>query len=370
MTVNDILHIIEQRAPKELCWQGDNVGLQVGSPKQKVKKILVTLDVTEKVINEARKANANLIISHHPLIFTPLKSLTPEHRTSKLALMLVKADISLIAAHTNLDFTNNGVSIVLAERLGLQNIKVLAPQKEVLKKITVFVPVGHVDAVMQAMSNAGAGAIGNYDSCSFQLQGTGTFRGLGGSKPYIGSKGKTERVEEVRLEMIVYSWKLNSVIHAMKAAHPYEEIAYDVYSLENEVNQMGAGAIGEMKRPMKLEMFLKHVGKVLRVPALRFTGKKNSTIKRVAVCGGSGSQLISNAIAAGADAYITADVKYHTFQDAEEKIVLIDAGHYETESPVLQSLSAYLKENSFNRRERIPVIVSKTNVNPVYYYNS
>jgi dinuclear metal center YbgI/SA1388 family protein len=334
-----------------------------------VSKILLTLDVTEKVIAEAIGKKANLIISHHPLIFTPLKSLTTEHRNSNLALLLAKKNIALISAHTNLDFTGNGVSIALAQRLGLQNIKVLASQEDVLKKITVFVPVTHVDGVMHAMSKAGAGAIGNYDSCSFQLKGTGTFRGLDGSKPFIGAAGKTERVEEVRLEMVVFSWHLKSVLRAMKAAHPYEEVAYDVYALENSVEQFGTGAIGEMKSPMRLEKFLQHVQKKLNVPALRYTGKLNSIIRRVAVCGGSGSQFISTAIVEGADVYVTADVKYHTFQDAEERIALIDAGHYETEIPILETLATTLKTKNFIQKE-LPVIISKTKVNPVHYYYS
>ncbi|MBI5214553.1 MAG: Nif3-like dinuclear metal center hexameric protein [Ignavibacteriae bacterium] len=370
MTVREIHQILEHRAPKELCWQGDNVGLQVGSPKQEVKKILLTLDVTEKVIAEAKKKQANLIISHHPLIFTPLTSLTPEHRTSKLVLMLAKADIALISVHTNLDFTSNGVSIALAKRLGLENIRVLVPQNDVLKKITVFVPATHVEPVFRAMSDAGAGAIGNYDSCSFQIQGTGTFRGLDGSKPFIGSTGKTERVEELRVEMVAYSWNVASVIRAMKATHPYEEVAYDVHALENETRYFGTGAIGDVKVPFRLEKFLQHVQKELDVPALRYSGNLQSIIRRVAVCGGSGSQLVSSAIAAGADAYVTADVKYHTFQEAEERIALIDAGHYETEAPILESLAAYLKEKSFTRNEQLPVTISKTNVNPVNYYNS
>ncbi|MBI3193957.1 MAG: Nif3-like dinuclear metal center hexameric protein, partial [Ignavibacteriae bacterium] len=332
--------------------------------------ILITLDVTEKVIAEALEQKANLIISHHPLIFTPLKSLTPEHRTSKLALLLAKEDIALISVHTNLDFTSNGVSIALAKRLGLQNIKVLAPQEDILKKIIVFVPLTHIDGVLQAMSKAGAGAIGKYDSCSFQLQGTGTFRGLNGAKPFIGTSGKTERVEEIRLEMVVYSWNVKSVVRAMKASHPYEEVAYDVYALENQVEQFGIGAIGEVKNLMKLEKFLQHIQIKLHVPSLRFTGKLNSIIQQVAVCGGSGSQIVTNAIAAGADAYVTADVKYHTFQDAEERIALIDAGHFETEAPILESLAAYVKEKSFTRTEQIPVILSKTKVNPVHYFYS
>ena len=298
MVVREILQILEQKAPKELCWQGDNVGLQLGSPKQQVKKILLALDVSEEVVAEAQRKKANLIISHHPLIFTPIKSLTPENRIGKLLMAMTKSNIALLSAHTNLDFTHNGVSIALAERIGLMNIQVLIPQEHAMKKVVVFVPHDYADVVMQAMSKAGAGAIGNYDSCSFQLPGSGTFRGLKGSKPFIGqrprrgSEGTIERVKEIRLEMIVYAWKLKSVLQAMTESHPYEEVAYDVYNLENEASQYGTGAIGELEIPMRLEQFLQHVKKQLHVPVLRFTGELKSKIKRVAVCGGSGSQIV------------------------------------------------------------------------------
>ncbi|MBI3189520.1 MAG: Nif3-like dinuclear metal center hexameric protein, partial [Ignavibacteriales bacterium] len=330
----------------------------------------------EEVVAEAQRKKANLIISHHALIFTPLKTLTTENRIRKLFIAMTKANIALLSAHTNLDFTHDGVSFALAERLGLKKVQVLIPQEHALKKIVVFVPVDYVDTVMQAMSKAGAGAIGNYDSCSFQLQGSGTFRGLKGSNPFIGqrplrhSAGTMERVEEIRLEMIVYTWKLKSVLEALKESHPYEEVAYDVYNLENEANQYGAGAIGELETPMKLEQFLQQVKERLQVPALRFTNNLKSKIKRVAVCGGSGSQIVSSAIDAGADAFVTADIKYHTFQDAEKRIALIDAGHFETEVPIVKKLTSYLKEQLQLNKEHIPVIASTTMTNPVHYYYS
>ncbi len=370
MVVREIQNILELWAPRELSWQGDNVGLQVGSPGWQVRKILITLDVSEQVIEEAKKKQVNLIISHHPLIFTPIKSLLPENRVGSLIFNLVSNNIALLCAHTNLDFTHQGVSFVLAEKLGIANLRVLIPQSDILKKIVVFIPSNHVDGVLSAMSDAGAGVVGNYDTCSFQSKGSGTFRGLVGSKPFIGKTGSLEIVEEVRLEMITSSWKLPSVIKAMKTTHPYEEVAYDVISLDNKADIFGAGAIGELQSPESLETFLARVQGALHAPSLRYTGKLKSRIKKVAVCGGSGSDAIPAAISSGADAFVTADLKYHTFQDAENLIALIDAGHFETESPVVEKLVTYLKEQIQSCSENIPVLASKKMSNPVHYFYS
>ncbi len=370
MVVREIQNILELWAPRELSWQGDNVGLQIGSPGWQVRKILITLDVTDQVIEEAKKKQVNLIISHHPLIFTPLKSLIPENRVGSLVYSMVSNKIALISAHTNLDFTQHGVSYVLARQLGLMNIRVLVPQNDILKKIVVFIPSDHVESVMLAMSKAGAGVVGKYDSCSFQTEGKGTFRGLEGSNPFIGKKGTLEIVEEIRLEMITPSWKLASVIQAMKTNHPYEEVAYDVFSLDNKADIFGTGAIGELDSPEALDTFLVRVQRSLKVPSLRYTKGLRTSIKKVAVCGGSGSEYISSAISAGADAYVTADIKYHTFQDAEGRITLIDAGHFETESPIVKKLVTYLKEQIQTRSANIPVFASNKMSNPVHYFYS
>jgi len=367
MVIREIQHILETWAPRELRWEGDNIGLQVGSPGKRVKKILISLDVSEQVIAEAQRKAVNLIISHHPLLFTPIKSLTTENRTGSLLLALAKSDIALISAHTNLDFTHDGVSFALAKRIGLTDIEVLVPQTNILSKIVVFVPHKNVDEVMTAMANAGAGFIGKYDNCSYRTEGTGTFRGGKGTKPAVGKAGKLEHVKEVRLEMIVQSWNLRGVIKAMNASHPYEEVAYDVYRLENELKSVGAGAIGNLPAPLTLKKFLYRIHEQLQIPALRYTGSPRTSIRKVAVCGGSGSQLVHDAISSGADAYVTADVKYHTFQDAEEKIVLVDAGHYETEVPIIQPLVAYMKKQLQARRESLPVFASRFMSNPVHY---
>ncbi len=368
MIVREIQHIVEQWAPRELCWEGDNAGLQIGSPRQQVKKILIALDVSAEVIAEARKKHANLIISHHPLLFRPVTSLTSASRVPSLLLSLAAHRIALISAHTNLDFAQNGVSFALANRLGLKDIQVLVPQEGALNKVAVFVPRAYCTTVMQAMARSGAGIIGNYDACSFQVDGTGTFRGRKGSTPFVGKSGTLEEVQEVRLEMMVPSWNLASVLSAMKSVHPYEEVAYDIYPVKNQLSTHGMGAIGVLPRGKQLGDLLKHLQQSLAIPTLRYTGPKRARIERIAVCGGGGSQLLPQAIAAGADAFITADVKYHTFQEAEGRIALIDAGHFETEVPIVESLVAYLTSELRKRGTAIPVNASTSLSNPVHYF--
>ncbi len=370
MIVRDIQHILESWAPKELAWERDNAGLQIGSEQQRIRKILVALDVTDEVVNEARQKKIDLLISHHPLIFSPLKFIRSNDRVGRLTLALARNNISLYSAHTNLDFTTSGVSSALAERLELQNIKVLLQQNNVYKKIVVFVPSEFAEKIMSAMAKAGAGKVGNYDTCSFQTNGTGTFRGLPGTKPFIGKSGSLETTPEVRLETIAQSWKINNVIKAMKAAHPYEEAAYDLYDLANVSNEFGAGIIGELKKSMSLKSFLSYVQRKLHVKGLRYTTGSRPNIRRVAVCGGSGSDLLQHAIREQTDAFVTADVKYHSFQQAEDAIALIDAGHYETEVPIIEKIVDYLKEQISFRKERIQVFASQQIHNPVNYYFS
>jgi dinuclear metal center YbgI/SA1388 family protein len=368
MKVADIQKIIEEWAPKQLAWDRDNIGLLAGSSSQPVKKILVALDVTEEVIEEAIDKKADLLVTHHPVIFGSVKSITDHDRTGRLLLRLIRKNIALFAAHTNLDFTREGVSFALAKKLNLQNARVLHKDIRQYNKVAVFIPVSHTEKVMLAMANAGAGSIGAYDSCSFQSEGTGTFRPLKGSNPFIGSTGTLERVDEMRLEMIVPTWKLNPVLEAMKAAHPYEEIAYDVYALANVSSEYGSGVIGELPKPASLRVLLQTVRKKLNVPSLRFTGMLNQTVSSVAVCGGSGADLLPVAIQQGADVFLTADVKYHTFQQAEDAIALIDAGHYETEIPIVQQVVSYLSQKCRERKEGVAVLASEHSYNPVQYY--
>jgi len=365
--VRHVAEILESWAPKAAAWERDNIGLLAGSATANVKKILVALDCTQEVVAEATRTKADLLITHHPLIFRPVSSVTDRDRVGALLTSLIRAKISLYAAHTNLDFTRTGVSYVLAQLLGIKEPQVLHPSENLYKKIAVFVPEDYLGRVMEAMSAAGAGRIGNYDSCSYLVIGTGTFRPLADAKPFIGSKDRLERVVEVRLEMIALSWKVRNVLEAMRSVHPYESVAYDVYPLENTADDFGAGAIGDLEQPVTLNAFLATVKQRLKAKAIRYSGKTSGTIRRVAVCGGSGSDLLPVAIHNGADALVTADVKYHAFQDAEQDIVLIDAGHYETEVPVVSRVAEYLTREFKKRGEPVQVRAARSSRNPVHY---
>src|SRR5689334_10744986 len=248
MHLQDLLNILEAWAPREIAWERDNVGLQVGSIRRNVRRVLVTLDVTDRVVDEARRKKIDLIISHHPLIFQPLKALRSEDRTARLLTRLIEKNIALYALHTNSDFTTGGVSFALAEELSLHSVRILQPHTNVQKKIVVYLPEQFASPVMTAMANAGAGTIGKYENCSFRSPGVGTYIPASGAAPYAGKIGKLETAEEVRLEMIAASWDVREILSAMRSAHPYEEVAYDVYDLANVSDEYGAGVIGELEK--------------------------------------------------------------------------------------------------------------------------
>jgi dinuclear metal center YbgI/SA1388 family protein len=368
MRCDKIIKIIEDWAPKAIAWEKDNVGLQVGSLRREVKNILLCLDVDEKVVSEANRKNCNLIISHHPLLFRSLKKLdVANDKKSRIIEKLIKTDITLYSAHTNLDFTKNGVSFQLAKKLNLSNQKFLINLSSNQSKLVVFVPLAYADKVANAMHNAGAGIIGEYSNCSFRTLGTGVFRGLEKSNPRFGVKGKIENVEEVKLEVLVNSFDLKRIVAEMKKVHPYEEVAYDVYPLANENINYGMGVIGEMEKELSEKEFLVHVSKSLKIKNLRFTSGTKSKIKKVAVCGGSGNDLLETAIRNNADAFVTADIKYHTFQDAENEILLIDAGHFETEIPVLDELKNRI-EKSLTDKTKVYKYSGTTN--PIVFFNN
>ena len=369
MTGKDIIKYLEEWAPKGIAWERDNVGLQVGDPEIKIKNILLSLDLTEEVISAARKEKCNLIITHHPVLYYPLKNLDlSKNRIARMIEKLIKNDITLYSAHTNLDFTKHGVSYQLAKKLKLKKIKFLKNISQNQFKLAVFVPVSHVNIVAEAIHKAGGGIIGEYSYCSFRTQGTGTFRGSNDSNPSIGNKGKIESVNEIKLEILVDKWKLNQVITELKRAHPYEEVAYDIYTLQNDNVNYGMGAIGELKVAMSINDFLSFVTAGLSTSALKYIKSNIKKIKSVAVCGGSCGELIDEAIKQKADAFITADLKYHTFQDAEGKILLIDAGHYETEVFVLDELKRRL-EKLLSENKKIRVLKFKGSTSPIVFYN-
>ncbi len=368
MTAEDLIKYVENWAPPGVAWERDNVGLQVGDSKAKIKNILLALDLTKKVVDQAIKKNCNFIFTHHPFLFNPIKNLDfsrdPKAEIIKLA---AQKSITIFSAHTNLDFTKDGVSFELANKLHLKNIDFLLNQEENQMKLVVFIPVNDVEKVSTAIFNAGGGIIGEYSNCSYRLEGEGTFKGSDKSNPKIGEKGKYERVIETRLEVLVDRWKLKNVIKEMIKAHPYEEVAYDVYPLKNKNVNYGIGAVGELEKPMKPNSFLEFVRMQLGGQNLRYAEGKSDPLKKIAVYGGIGADLLSKAIAVGADAFVTADVKYHTFQDAEDKIYLIDAGHYETEIHSLNIVRKKLDELIKTSKSSIKVYKYTGTTNPVKF---
>ncbi len=369
MTVNDIIKHLEEWAPKAIAWERDNVGLQVGNTTVKIRNILLSLDLTNDVIAGAIKANCNLIITHHPVLFNPLKTLDfANDKKSAMIAKLVKHNITVYSAHTNLDYTKQGVSYQLARKLNLQKIRFLQNLSENQLKLAVFVPLTHINKVAEAIHQAGGGLIGEYSHCSFRTNGIGTFKGSQESNPSVGRKRKIEFVEETKLEVLVDEWKLTRVISEMKAAHPYEEVAYDIFQLKNENVNFGAGTLGELEEPMSNESFLNYLSIRLKTSGLRYSKGKSDRIKTVAVCGGSCGNLLNYALRQNADAFVTADINYHTFQEAEGKILLVDAGHYETELPVLDEVKQRLKK-FIGKNQKIKVYKFRGSANPVVFYN-
>jgi dinuclear metal center YbgI/SA1388 family protein len=362
----DIIDRIEDWAPRDIAWDRDNAGLQIGSAEREVKKILLTLDLTEPALDKAIELNCNLIITHHPLLFNPIKQIdTQNDPLSRLIEKLIKNDITLYSAHTNLDFTKDGVSYELAKVLGLKDISFLKELEANQSKVVVFVPVDALGIVSQAIFNNGGGRIGEYSGCSFRTEGSGTFIGSEKTNPAVGEKETSEIVEEVRLEVITNNWNLNRIISDIKRVHPYEEPAYDIYPLKNRNLNYGVGAIGSLDKSIGMDAFLDYAAKKLNIRNFRYSGRKE-TIRRVAVCGGSGSDYLKEAIRGGADAFITADLKYHAFQEAMERILLIDAGHFETEVFALDAIESYLQKN-FNQ---IEIKKYTDGVNPVNFYKN
>ena len=347
-TVRDIAAALEAWAPPASKLDYDNVGLQVGHPNRAVSNVLVALDLTPEVIDEAVEIGAGMIVTHHPLFFLPQRRIVGDDFIGGMALRMAEQGIAYYAIHTNLDLAHGGVSFALAEKLGLEDIRFLEPAEGTLVKLVVFVPETHAEAVRNAVADAGAGRIGDYEACSFETKGTGRFKPGAGTSPHIGEAGGgVESVQEVRLEVEVMRWDLSRVLNSMRAAHPYEEVAYDIYPVDQPASRVGSGAIGALPAAMSLNEFLRVVAKHLDAACLRYSGNPGQSVKTVAVCGGSGAGLIGRAIASGADALVTADVTYHRFFEAldaenSHRMAIIDPGHYETEAHTEQLLVDYL----------------------------
>ncbi|MBK9291250.1 MAG: Nif3-like dinuclear metal center hexameric protein [Bacteroidetes bacterium] len=342
LRVKDFIDLFETTAPLSFQESYDNAGLLVGSPDQEVDRVMLCLDLSEAIVAEAAQKGCNLIISHHPVIFKGLKSIGARTEVERIVVSAIRNGLSIMAMHTNLDNVYRGVNHMLAQRLGLQDLRILRPAEGALCKLVTFCPVDYAAKVRQAMFDAGAGHIGNYDSCSFNAEGAGTFRAGEGTNPFVGQHGQVHSEPELRIETILPVHLMGRVVAAMKAAHPYEEVAYDVYPLKNTFEKVGSGMVGILPEPMSELGFLQHVQQVLGTPALRHTALKGASIQKVAICGGSGAFLLPDARRAGADAFITADVKYHDFFDAG--LLLVDAGHYETEQFTTQLMANIINE--------------------------
>lgn len=366
MTLRDVAAVIESWAPRGIAWESDNPGLQVGDAGLRVRGVLVSLDLTPAVVVLAVRRRANLIVSHHPLFFRPLRALPASSETTAVVAMLLRHRIAAYAAHTNLDFTRGGTSHALAERLGLTEVRFLRPITGRHRKVVTFVPAAEADRVMEAMAGAGAGVIGEYERCSFRTSGTGTFRGSRRARPAVGRALHLEQVQEVRLEMVVTADAAGAVVAAMRRVHPYEEPAVDVYPLDAGPADFGMGVVGELRRPVALGGFLAGVRRKLGTPHLRYTGDPRRRVRTVAVCGGSGAELLADAVRAGADAFVTADVKYHAFHEAAGHIALVDAGHHETEYPVVGAVVRRLRA-AWGTRNNAPPVTAAPTTNPIRY---
>jgi dinuclear metal center YbgI/SA1388 family protein len=363
MKLKDICSYLDSEIPLSFQESYDNSGLQVGNPEREVTSATLALDVTGDVLKEAITVGSNLIISHHPLIFHGLKSLTGKNSVERILLEAIKNDIAIYSAHTNLDALSTGVSRKMAEKLKIYDVKVLAPLKERLLKLVTFIPESHFNNVRDAIFEAGAGVIGNYDRCGFSAAGYGSFRGNENTTPFVGEKGKVHSENEIRFETILFSYNRGKVIKALTSSHPYEEVAYDLYALENDNLNIGMGCVGHLAEPVDENNFLKLVSSVFEAKGVRHSKVLDKKIYKVAVCGGSGSSLIPDAIASGADAYITADLKYHNFFDAENAILLVDTGHFESEKFSVEILNDLI----IKKFPKFAVRFSETNTNPINY---
>ncbi|MAP79742.1 MAG: Nif3-like dinuclear metal center hexameric protein [Aequorivita sp.] len=363
MKIKEVISILEELSPLAYSEDFDNTGLLVGDPNAKLSGVLVTLDTLEAVVDEAIEKKCNLIVSFHPIIFSGLKKITGKTYVERVVLKAIKNDIAIYSNHTALDNAWQGVNAKICEKLNLHNRKVLIPQKGTIKKLITYAPTKDADKVRQAMFGAGAGSIGNYTNCSFNIAGEGSFKGNEDSNPTIGEKGQTHFEEEVQIGVTFAAHLENSILQALFSAHPYEEVAYEITTLNNANQQLGMGMIGELKEEMDDIEFLKSLKNTMQTDCVRHSKLLNKKIKRVAVLGGSGSFAIDAAKSAKADVFISADFKYHDFFKAENKILLADIGHYESEQFTKDLLHSFLKKKITN----FAVLLSHINTNPISY---
>ncbi len=364
MILKNIISELEKFAPISLQETYDNCGLLTGNKEQQITGAILCLDCTEDVIEEAINRNCNLVIAHHPIVFVGLKKLNGSNYVERTIIKAIQNNIAIYACHTNLDNVKLGVNNKIAQKIGLINAQVLAPKKSIIKKIVTFVPTLNLENVRTALFNAGAGNIGNYTNCSYVLEGTGSFKANENANPFVGENGKLHFEKETRLEVIFESFNEQKIITALKENHPYEEVAYDLYNLENFNNEVGSGLIGELPIPMTENDFLNHLKIVFNLKSVKHTKFLEKKIQKVSLCGGSGSFLLKNAINLKSDIYISSDFKYHEFFDAENSILIADIGHYESE----QFTPEIFYEIISNKFPTFALYLTEINTNPVNYF--
>ena len=365
MTIKEIIAPIEAFAPPIYQESYDNAGFQVGNPQAECTGALLTLDVTEAVVQEAIDKNCNLIIAHHPLIFKGIKRITGKNSLERIIIKAIQHNITIYAAHTNLDAMSMGVNYKIAEKLGIQRPQILQPVREKIYQLTTYVPVAEKEVVLNALFKAGAGAIGNYNEAAFTHEGTGSFKPNDAANPTIGTAGgPREYVNETRIEVIVPAAVKSKVLQSLFAAHSYETVAYNLVLLENENQTIGAGMIGTLPEPIPTQEFLKRIQTNMEAKVIRHTNLVKDTVQKIAFCGGSGSFLLNDALQQGADLFLTADYKYHQFFDAEDKIIIADIGHYESEQFTIEIFNDILNKNFSN----FAILLSQINTNPINYF--
>ncbi len=364
MTVKEIASLLEQQAPLSFAEDFDNVGLLVGDPAMEVTGILVTLDTLERVVDEAVAKKCNLIVSFHPILFKGLKQITGATYVERTVLKAIRQGVAIYSMHTALDNVREGVNGKICEVLGLENTRILIPKTGVIKKLLTYVPVASREALLEKLFEAGAGHLGHYSHCSFSSEGTGSFLPESGANPAIGKKGDLQREPEAQVHITFTSDREKAVLQALFTHHPYEEVAYEVTTLENPYNHLGMGMVGELPLPLPPEEFLRRVRDRFHCGCIRHSDLPGTPIRRVAVLGGSGAFAIGAAKAAGADILITGDVKYHEFYQAEGTMVIADIGHYESEQFTKNLLAEYLSEKIPN----FAISLSETKTNPVNYF--
>ena len=362
--IRQLTEYLETFAPLAYQESYDNAGLIVGDSSVDITGVLVALDATEAVVEEALAKGCNLVVAHHPIVFKGLKKLNGKTYVERTVIKALKNDVAIYATHTNLDNVWGGVNFKIAEKLNLRNVKILAPKIQVLSKLTTFVPVDFTQKVLDALYAAGAGQIGDYKNCSFRVSGTGTYQPGEAARPAIGSVGEYHEEPENRLEVILPTHRQGALLAALRQAHPYEEVAYYLTTVDNQNQEVGSGAVGDLAEPLDGLAWLTHLKERMNLKLIRYTPLPDRPIKRIAVCGGTGSFLLPDAMRSGADIFVTADYKYHEFFDADNRIGICDIGHYESEVFTKELIGGHLAK----KFTTFAVILSETDTNPFRYF--